>query len=579
MPIKLYSYICLSYDDDLCLGVSSYLSEPTNDDRHMMQLKPRGNNEKKKLDFFKMRWDINHVNQTIQLSAVNELCITKKKTPHAKTRRDMILVNCEFTEGVDLWSMENDLQNGLIRLVGTDLCATVMQCQRKNRGQCDPLGTKLIKLDRGDDGDIFVKGTYVKAYPCWDSDNELANPDIKESQTFRATLDCFPGCSPLFAFNGECDEVCRVEECDFDGRDCDTPSPTLPTLFPTTSPSRSPTPLPSTSPSFRPTGHPTKSPIPKPTVTPTHSPSGNPTSSPTSNPSVTPTQSPSTSPTQSPTNTSSPVPAEEVVVQTPTPTFGPTDPTCEEWLGLCWWVWILIAIAILVLVSFIVVGERYRRRRYTKQDDEEYPTSDEEDENDKTTGAPMHVFITDKSSSPPGAPKHTPIPISRISELNLNYVPPPVPVVVEDDEEESDESDYSGDWKLHDAPRQSDPRYELQQDLQHMAFNRRLSSRVMKQDDINFVQMAANDVNETRKGIQKHHSENPTVKRRVYKSEEEREAGKQKMVRKRKREENRNVKSEESKRKTSPMGKAHNEAVLEFDGDSDSGLNSDADIL
>ncbi|MHA1684169.1 MAG: hypothetical protein ACTSUE_24745, partial [Promethearchaeota archaeon] len=353
--LNLYSYICLSHDQNLCMGVSPGKDNvPKAVDRERLQAKRRQENVDKDSDWYKMKWHVDYEKGSLQFSENQNICVLK-----SQQSSEIVLVTCQFEEGLDIWDLEFDGlgASGVIRLKGSDDCITVVQCHEKNHKNCDPSVETYVMLGRDSDEDVFETGAYLKAKPCFD----VSGLDVAESQTWTQTLDCIPGCSPHFAGNNYCDEKCDIEECDWDGGDCDTLAPThSPTSNPTQSPALNPSPAPT---------------LPPTTISPTLSPNLDPTSFPTTlAPSLKPTQSPSPTPTLEPTLTPSQNPSLNPLVRVNTTvapsvannvsivTLAPSLPQqeCLDWyqyffnlqeIEECpWWQWLIVFLTLLLLL-------------------------------------------------------------------------------------------------------------------------------------------------------------------------------------------------------------------------------------
>ncbi|MHA1680864.1 MAG: LNR domain-containing protein [Promethearchaeota archaeon] len=587
MPTKEYSYICLTHNDDLCLGVSPHLKIPTHEDSFMLQLKRRTNNEKKEADYRKMRWDIDHLNNTISLSAVSEpsrLCISKRKSPHAKFTNDVVLVNCEYKEEIDKWDMGFNLESGTIQLVGTELCLTAMQCLDNERnGYCNPRSTKLVKLARKGKWDKFVEGTYVKAYPCHNGNHPDRKTGIEESQTFRSTLDCALGCSPLFAGNGRCDESCRNEACGFDGDECETLAPTPPTMDPTPSPSVFPTPNPSQSPTLRPSKHPTHSPVTKPSSSPSVHPSLHPSVHPSLSPSAQPSLSPSVHPSLSPSAQPSPSPTTNVTIAPSNPKFvvaeptiGPTTDGCtDSWIVCFWWI-LLIGILLFMLLVYVSKDQHdtYQKRKAKQLAKEEekkrkelqeqvldpFDPSERSGSSSPTPAAIYSLaeddsdFDSDSDSDKKETNSNEEILHHMILDQDLeSNTNSEVRAVMEGEVSDSsdDSSVYSGDYIVEQVPLGDQSRKYLGEDLYQMQqlqsdSDFELESSTEKDEDIpkfsNKIQRHSFRVNQKRKRFLIELGPNPTVERRTRKSEEAIRLGEEKRQRARERKRKRNNK-------------------------------------
>eukprot|EP00566_Odontella_aurita_P003492 CAMPEP_0113595590 /NCGR_PEP_ID=MMETSP0015_2-20120614/39818_1 /TAXON_ID=2838 /ORGANISM="Odontella" /LENGTH=1552 /DNA_ID=CAMNT_0000502917 /DNA_START=104 /DNA_END=4762 /DNA_ORIENTATION=+ /assembly_acc=CAM_ASM_000160 len=184
---------------------------------------------------------------------------------------------------------------------------------------------------------IITQGTSV---------GTLINEDSQGVKIFEGTGKTFLAAntySGAWAFNGAV-QYLRV----LPGTSSPTSSPTiLPTTLPTSSPTSSPTTLPTSSPTSSPTTSPTSSPTTPPTVGPTSSPTDEvsaqptsapteaptdgPTSAPTNQPTASPTTSPTSSPTSSPTLSPTSLPTSSTTLlptslPTNSPTLSPTTP-------------------------------------------------------------------------------------------------------------------------------------------------------------------------------------------------------------------------------------------------------------
>ena len=303
--VKQFSYVCLEANQEVCLGISPGNSEPSwkPNDIFDVQVKSRRNNEFKGDDYKKTRWDVDFVSQQISLSRFGDLCVTKH--PY---NNQMELRPCDGSYGsenlFDLSFNTNINQAGYLRLKGTTLCGTVMRCQSGGNSYCSSSSTQVAT-------GVFEQGSYVKFRTCWDAEN--GDPAHKSAQVFRQALDCAVGCTPFLLYgNDVCDPECQNDACDFDNRQCATPSPTPPTMSPTQNPTTSPTLYPTLSPTLSPTGSPTTAtPSTSPTYAPSLRPSTSPTQYPTANPTTRgPTTSPTLSPSASPTISPTPSPSE-----------------------------------------------------------------------------------------------------------------------------------------------------------------------------------------------------------------------------------------------------------------------------
>ena len=357
-PDKIYSYICLSAEQNLCLGISID-GPPVYDPNvtpYRLQVKPRVRNEQQGLDWMKTRWTVYWGIGRIQLSNFTTMCIAKE-TGNNAIPGGVVLRPCGSSGPLEEWNLdgfnETFLEEGVIRLkTRPDQCLSMMSCDRKsilNTDYCDPFSTTMFT------GSVYdvekQRGSHVRLMPCITD---------HPSQMFRQRLDCAPGCSPYMMenTNNQCDLACANDACNWDNGACSTPNPTPPTPRPSTNPTTSPTtsmpsPNPTKSPSLRPTSRPSKHP-----TLPTHSPTAHPSEMPTQSPSFHPSAQPSSAPTHTPTESPTRGPKKtDSAVSTSTPSSD-TD----------WWIWFIVAICILLFCCLCGWCFLVRRRRQQKEE-------------------------------------------------------------------------------------------------------------------------------------------------------------------------------------------------------------------
>ncbi len=317
--IKQYSYICLGANQKLCLGISPGNGEPYYDPNYLfeIQVKNRVNNEYSGDDYKKTRWDVNFDTSQISLSRFSNLCMAR---PSNTNKGILYLLPCDAATSVTKFELtfnQNINQEGVLKLKGTDMCATVMKCNPpQGQTYCDSLSSQPAI---GTDLYTFNAGAYVKLRPCYDTTGGLLT--WKDAQVWRQRLDCAVGCSPYLQYNDECDLACANEQCGWDGHHCITQSPTPPTPKPTRNPTSKPTKRPTIAPTLKPTKAPSSNPTLKPTLSPTNKPTLKPSDSPTKRPTASPTKRPTATPTINPTRSPSSNPTAS---PTPFPTTSPT---------------------------------------------------------------------------------------------------------------------------------------------------------------------------------------------------------------------------------------------------------------
>ena len=210
---KRYTYICMEANDDLCFGISPGDTDPVYvpGDPYRLQVKSRGNNESKDLDYRKTRWDADYPIGAISLSVFDLYLSRRNEDAGHIVLRPSPLNAWEF------------LDSGKLRLNGTDECVTLMRCQSNGNDWCDPTSSTPVFLV-----EHMKVGSYLRLMDC--------TGDLALSQAVTTKVDCAVGCSEGELSNGVCDEACRNIECLFDGDDCATMAPTLPTDAPTKAP-------------------------------------------------------------------------------------------------------------------------------------------------------------------------------------------------------------------------------------------------------------------------------------------------------------------------------------------------------
>lgn len=358
IPGKLYSYVCLAVNDNLCFGVSP--GDQLIDAALDLQLKLRMRNQNSGKDPLKLRYDVALSEYgTFTFSSNKEFCIQKVgKKNKVQVKRNNCNTRAAWFNNTRL--LQNKEMSGFIQHIGTKMCLTVMQClQIVNDGRrfCD----KSVNVPVRDN--MFIDTAYVRLHPCF-FDQARGSLIDKNAQIFRNALDCAPNCTVNMVGDGNCDIPCANDICEKDGGDCDTNAPTPPTYSPSLRPSSSP--------SLRPTSFPTLSPSEAPSDAPT---SSSPTTSPTLNPSAVPTQSPSNVPSSSPSSSPTGFPS---VSPTFSPSLSPsaspvrkntTSPAAA--MGsvalLRWWEIVLI---ILGCILFCLICVWIEQRRIQEEDEQ-----------------------------------------------------------------------------------------------------------------------------------------------------------------------------------------------------------------
>jgi len=229
---RKFSFFCLKWDNNLCLGVSPGVYDPV--EGLYLQLKPYMRNYYKGIESKKMRWDLISSSINIDASPTNDteyregylrleaqsptLCADRKEP--GKT--NIYLFACD-TQPLSTWIY--DTSKGLLRLGDQPtLCATVAKCVPRT----DPARSCL--QDRNE-VETNVKnmheGSVIHLKPCWDYSDDYV--DSMSAQTFTREIDCVAGCSPDLLSNGKCDDICNNVVCARDNGECiDSPSPTTP---------------------------------------------------------------------------------------------------------------------------------------------------------------------------------------------------------------------------------------------------------------------------------------------------------------------------------------------------------------
>lgn len=188
---RLYSYICLSAQDKLCLAIST--SQPPKydaSDLYFLQVKLREKIQVQGQDYLKTRWSVLPSTSQIQLSNFTSLCIAKRRQT-AATPDDVVLRPCGGAGNQELWALEGFLKNetlgSTLRLKSLpNQCLTLMNCKRTN-GFCSKDSTTAFSGTSMDPENL--KGAYMRMMPC--------SPSLAIAQSFTQTVDCAPGCSPL----------------------------------------------------------------------------------------------------------------------------------------------------------------------------------------------------------------------------------------------------------------------------------------------------------------------------------------------------------------------------------------------
>ena len=311
VDVQRYCYICLSTNQDLCLGISPGDGLPfynPNLPPYYLQIKQRERNQLAGLDYKKTRWDVRFDENIVYLSRFPNLCIALPSTNTYPNQ--LALYPCDYVRNgtiLGYWLSgfnTNINEEGNMQLLNQEVCVTVMDCG--GAPFCNLQNENVVTNGR------FKSGSYVKVKPCWWTSQ--GSPAWRDAQTFVQALDCAVGCPPMLQFNNVCDPPCDNTACHLDNGHCKSLAPTPPSFTPTNSPTFKPTKSPVVSspskspitykPSSGPTAHPTATPT---TLHPTDQPiSKSPTSFPSYNPTVklrSPTPEPTSKfPTLQPTN-------------------------------------------------------------------------------------------------------------------------------------------------------------------------------------------------------------------------------------------------------------------------------------
>jgi len=409
---RQFSYICLSAENRLCLGLSTQ-TDPVYDPAKLihLQLKVREKVEEKGLDYLKTRWTVFGETGQIQLANFTSLCVARRMSA-TTTPMDTVLRPCGAQAANEEFELsaffDRSFNDSALRLKAfPDQCLTVMNCDRRTEDFCSYFETKPYTRTTMDP--TILRGAFVKFLPC-------AN---LTSQVFTQTIDCAPGCSPFMMEGPDntCDPACANDACNWDNGACATPAPTPPTFTPTRSPSIAPTTTPTTSPTTS-----------KPSVSPTTSqPSSSPTSpSPSTSPSVAPSsvrssppsvasEPPTLSPTASVTTNTTATPT--MVAVDPTATVAPTGSRANQGVSSdsgtsvgqsLWWVWLILCIvAVLLLLCAVCVIVPMLRKKWKKEEEQA-------------------AVAAAKGVPPPSSPAAAPEAGAAVPPPVGNVVPPPM---------------------------------------------------------------------------------------------------------------------------------------------------------
>lgn len=193
---RLYSYICLSAQDKLCLAISTPTAPVySSTNLYYLQVKLREKIESAGQDYLKTRWSVYPSTGEIQLSNFTSLCVAKRISS-SSTPGDVVLRPCKSVGTLGNWDLKgfvaNETSGTGLRLVSYgNQCLTLMACNRMANGFCDRTSTIAFS---GDTIDADAnRGSYMRMMPC--SQNSI-------SQTFTQTIDCAPGCSPFMVGDG-----------------------------------------------------------------------------------------------------------------------------------------------------------------------------------------------------------------------------------------------------------------------------------------------------------------------------------------------------------------------------------------
>ena len=228
-----YSYICTNYNQLLCLGISPGPGLPYYNPAsiYWLQIKQRARIQNAGEDFKKTRWDVRFNESLISLSRFPDLCIALNGQDYTQT--EVGLFPCTDVKNgsrLGLWNTtfnKNMNEEGEVVLLGApgqELCLSVMNCENNNGPWCNLYSTQVAL-------NTMRAGAYVRLAPCWYSDPMYA--EYKSAQVFVQAIDCAVGCSPMLQNNNFCDAPCNNAACYWDNGRCATPSPTPPTLRPT----------------------------------------------------------------------------------------------------------------------------------------------------------------------------------------------------------------------------------------------------------------------------------------------------------------------------------------------------------
>jgi len=199
--LKINSYLCLraSKAQNMCLGFSpgSTIKDFVGKSFYglRLQIKNRAKNFAKESEY-KTKWDVNRKSGVIKASAFSDLCMVHSVNVEASRAVVMGPCRANVTSDASLgpWNVSQFLSSldeaGMVRSVGTNLCATVMGCVKlrakaASRGyNCAPDNAVPMLNAQVSASDASAYGTYLRLAAC--------NAQLLAQQWVQA-LDCAPG--------------------------------------------------------------------------------------------------------------------------------------------------------------------------------------------------------------------------------------------------------------------------------------------------------------------------------------------------------------------------------------------------